>query len=101
MQCSMTQCDIVVRVDATLRRTLSGVPSCILESSCVGRVQVAALSSANKSRQTLISICAPRDASVSTLWLQLDVPYYSYLQLLFSCLHINIIHIHLVVCGGP
>ena len=49
-----------------LCRTLLGVPSCASESSRVGWVWVAVLSSANKFRQTLISICAPRDACVST-----------------------------------
>jgi len=49
-----------------LCRTLSGVPSCALESSRAGWVQVAVLSSANKLRQTLIGICAPRDVCVST-----------------------------------
>ena len=48
------------------RRTLSGVPSCASESSCVGWVQVAVLSSTNEFGRTLIGICAPRDACVST-----------------------------------
>jgi len=49
-----------------LRRTLSGVPSCTLESSRAGWVRVAVLSSANELGRTLISICAPRDACIST-----------------------------------
>jgi len=49
-----------------LRRTLSGVPSCALESSHAGWVRVAVLSSANELGRTLIGICAPRDTCVST-----------------------------------
>jgi len=49
-----------------LRRTLSGVPSCALESSRAGWVWVAVLSSTNKFGWTLISICTPRDVCVST-----------------------------------
>jgi len=50
-----------------LHRTLSGVPSCALESSHAGWVWVAVLSSTNEFGRTLISICAPRDVCVATV----------------------------------
>ena len=55
-----------------LRRTLSGVPSCTSESSHVGWVWVAVLSSASEFGWTLISICAPRDMCISTTSAQLS-----------------------------